>query len=78
MQPQLIGSGVFEHRPDLRGMLPHNNEQPRQLDRKTLLLSGRAQTSDLLELALPRGHDFPILAKPVHPTDLLIAIHSSE
>jgi len=38
---------------------------------KVLLFSGQAATSDLLEKARARGHDFDILAKPVHPQDLL-------
>ena len=35
------------------------------------LLSGRAETTDLLELASQQGHSFDIFAKPVHPTILL-------
>ncbi len=38
---------------------------------KILLFSGQAATADLLEKASADGHDFEILAKPVHPTDLL-------
>jgi CheY-like chemotaxis protein len=38
---------------------------------KILLFSGQAVTADLLENARARGHDFEILAKPVHPQDLL-------
>jgi len=41
---------------------------------KILLLSGQIVTTDLLELARKRGYDFPIMAKPVHPADLLAAI----
>ena len=33
--------------------------------------SGQATTADLLEKARQEGHEFEILAKPVHPTDLL-------
>ena len=36
-----------------------------------LLFSGQAATADLLERARSQGHEFEILAKPVHPTDLL-------
>lgn len=43
-------------------------------DCKVLLLSGRTYTADLLEIAKERGHNFTILAKPVHPIDLLAAI----
>ena len=38
---------------------------------KILLFSGQAATADLLEKAREQGHEFEILAKPVHPTDLL-------
>jgi len=38
---------------------------------KILLFSGQATTADLLEKARQDGHEFEILAKPVHPTDLL-------
>jgi len=38
---------------------------------KILLFSGQAATSDLLEKARSQGYEFEILAKPVHPQDLL-------
>jgi CheY-like chemotaxis protein len=38
---------------------------------KILLFSGQAATSDLLEDARARGHDFDLLMKPVPPTELL-------
>jgi len=38
---------------------------------KILLFSGQAATADLLEKARSQGHEFDILAKPVHPQDLL-------
>ncbi len=38
---------------------------------KILLFSGQAATADLLERARAQGHEFEILAKPVHPQDLL-------
>ena len=38
---------------------------------KILLFSGQAATADLLEKARTRGYEFEILAKPVHPQDLL-------
>ena len=38
---------------------------------KILLFSGQAATADLLERARTQGHEFEILAKPVHPQDLL-------
>ena len=38
---------------------------------KVLLFSGQAATADLLEKARAQGYEFEILAKPVHPQDLL-------
>jgi CheY-like chemotaxis protein len=38
---------------------------------KILLFSGQAATSDLLDKARADGHEFELLSKPVHPTDLL-------
>jgi len=43
---------------------------------KILLFSGQAITMDLVILARSQGHDFEILAKPVHPVDLLEKIRS--
>jgi CheY-like chemotaxis protein len=36
-----------------------------------LLFSGQAATADMLEEARRRGHQFELLAKPVHPDTLL-------
>lgn len=41
---------------------------------KILLFSGQAATADLLEKARNQGHEFEILAKPVHPQDLLMRL----
>ena len=43
---------------------------------KILLFSGQAATADLLERARAQGHEFEILAKPVHPTDLLAKLRA--
>ncbi len=43
---------------------------------KILLFSGQAATADLLEKARAQGHEFEILAKPVHPTDLLAKLRA--
>ena len=43
---------------------------------KILLFSGQAATADLLERARKQGHDFVILAKPVHPQDLLARLRA--
>jgi DNA-binding response OmpR family regulator len=41
---------------------------------KILLFSGQAETTDLLTAARMQGHDFPLVAKPIHPADLIIRI----
>jgi DNA-binding NtrC family response regulator len=41
---------------------------------KVLLFSGQAATGNILELVGRRGYDFELLAKPVHPTDLLAKV----
>jgi CheY-like chemotaxis protein len=38
---------------------------------KVLLFSGQAATAEMLEEASSRGHRFELLAKPVHPLELL-------
>jgi DNA-binding NtrC family response regulator len=38
---------------------------------KVLLFSGQANTQTILEAAQANGHDFEIISKPIHPTDLL-------
>ncbi|MFT4112236.1 response regulator transcription factor [Silvibacterium sp.] len=43
---------------------------------KILLFSGQAATADLLDRARVQGHEFEILAKPVHPQDLLARLRA--
>lgn len=43
-------------------------------DCRVLLFSGQAATVDLLEEASTAGHDFTLLAKPIHPHDLLASL----
>ena len=43
---------------------------------KILLFSGQAATADLLEKARSQGYEFEILAKPVHPQDLLAKLRA--
>ncbi len=45
---------------------------------KVLLFSGQAATADLLEKARAQGHEFDILAKPVHPQDLLSRLRDNK
>ena len=41
---------------------------------EVLLFSDQAKTADLLEAARNQGYQFDILAKPVHPKELLAAL----
>jgi CheY-like chemotaxis protein len=43
-------------------------------DCRILLFSGQAATADLLELVKTHGHQFEIVAKPIHPSDLLVKL----
>lgn len=45
---------------------------------RILLFSGQAVTSNLLDEARTKGHDFELLTKPIHPTELLAAIRKSD
>jgi CheY-like chemotaxis protein len=45
-------------------------------DCKVLLFSGQSATAEMLHCALAEGHNFEVLLKPVHPTDLLRKIQS--
>jgi DNA-binding NtrC family response regulator len=40
-------------------------------DCKVILFSGQAATADLLTEANRKGHDFRLLAKPIHPEKLI-------
>jgi len=43
---------------------------------KILLFSGQARTADLLEQANEQGYNFEVLAKPIHPKDLLAKLRA--
>jgi DNA-binding NtrC family response regulator len=43
---------------------------------KVLLFSGNAKTASLMENASSKGYNFELLAKPVHPDDLIATIQS--
>lgn len=45
---------------------------------RVLLFSGQAATTGLLEEARAKGYDFDLLAKPVHPGDLLAKLREQE
>lgn len=68
-EPDLIISDVIM--PDMNGIEAAIRIRQILPDCKILLFSGQAATADLLEKARLEGHEFEILAKPVHPQDLL-------
>ncbi len=74
LQPDLIISDVIM--PDMNGIEAAIHIRGFLPDCKILLFSGQAATADLLETARSQGHEFEILAKPVHPADLLAKLKS--
>jgi CheY-like chemotaxis protein len=69
VKPDLVISDVIM--PDMNGIDAAIKIRAALPSCKILLFSGQAATADLLENARQRGHEFEILAKPVHPQDLL-------
>ncbi len=69
VKPDLVISDVIM--PDMNGIEAAINIRGFLPSCKILLFSGQAATADLLETARAQGHEFEILAKPVHPQDLL-------
>jgi len=69
VRPDLIISDVIM--PDMNGIEAAIHIRKFLPQCKILLFSGQAATADLLENARKQGHEFEILAKPVHPADLL-------
>ncbi len=69
LHPELIISDVIM--PDMNGIEAAISIRKFLPGCKILLFSGQAATADLLEKARAEGHEFEILAKPVHPSDLL-------
>jgi CheY-like chemotaxis protein len=68
-RPDLVISDVIM--PDMNGIEAAIQIQQMHPRCKILLFSGQAATADLLERARAQGHSFEIVAKPVHPHDLL-------
>jgi DNA-binding NtrC family response regulator len=67
--PDLLISDVVM--PVLSGIDLAIQMQERCPNCKVLLFSGQAATAGMLESARAKGHNFELLLKPVHPTDLL-------
>jgi CheY-like chemotaxis protein len=70
--PDLLLSDVVM--PEMSGIELAIKVSERLPRRQILLFPGQTETSDLLESAREAGRDFAVLAKPIHPTDLLAAI----
>src|SRR6266404_9023691 len=73
-QPDLLISDVIM--PDMNGIDAAIQIRGFLPKCKILLFSGQAATADLLESARKQGHEFEILAKPVHPEDFLAKLKS--
>jgi CheY-like chemotaxis protein len=74
-RPEIILSDVLMPHIDgveaailIRAMLP---------DTRIVLFSGQSATVELLASARQRGHDFELLPKPIHPTQLLKHLRQS-
>lgn len=67
--PDLIISDVLM--PGMTGIEMAIQIKQRRPGCKILLFSGSAASADLLKDARRQGYDFELLAKPVHPEDLL-------
>jgi CheY-like chemotaxis protein len=74
VRPDLVISDVIM--PDMNGVDAAIKIRAMLPTCKILLFSGQAATADLLESARQQGHEFEILAKPVHPQDLLAKLRS--
>jgi CheY-like chemotaxis protein len=70
--PSLLLSDVFM--PQLSGVTLAVRIKEKCPNCKILLFSGQAGTNDLLTAARKQGHDLPLVAKPIHPLDLLARI----
>jgi CheY-like chemotaxis protein len=68
-QPEILIADVVM--PGMTGIEVAIAFRSRLPDCKILLFSGQAATADLLEQAKTYGHEFEIIAKPIHPSDLL-------
>jgi DNA-binding response OmpR family regulator len=71
-EPSLLISDVIM--PGMNGIELAVRLQAKYPKCKILLFSGQAATADLLETARSEGHDFVLLGKPIHPSELLAAI----
>src|ERR1017187_4747672 len=72
--PELVISDVVM--PGMSGLAMAVFIRERHPECKVLLFSGQAGTLNILEMVRKLGYDFELLAKPIHPTDLLAKVAS--
>jgi CheY-like chemotaxis protein len=75
-QPEMLITDVVM--PGMTGIEVAITVRSRLPDCKILLFSGQAATAELLEQAKTHGHEFEIVAKPIHPSDLLAKLGGSK
>lgn len=68
-QPDLLLADVVM--PDMSGIEAAVHIHALLPQCRIVLLSGQAATSDLMQNARRDGHEFEVLLKPIHPTQLL-------
>ena len=73
-RPELVISDVVM--PGMSGLDMAVLIRERHPECKVLLFSGQASTLSILDMVGRRGYDFELLAKPIHPTDLLAKVAS--
>jgi CheY-like chemotaxis protein len=74
LQPDLLITDVVM--PDMSGIEAAIIVRRKLPTCKILLFSGQAATSSLLDIARADGHEFELLSKPLHPTDLLAKLRA--
>ena len=47
-------------------------------DTRIVLLSGQASTAEMMRLAAADGHEFELLAKPIHPEELIMRLREPQ
>lgn len=76
LRPDLVICDVIMENQSMNGIEACIQIRSKLPGTKILLFSGQAATADLLDRARSEGHDFEILAKPVHPDDLLAKLRA--
>lgn len=72
--PELVISDV--RMPGMDGVDMDVHIRERHPACEVVLFSGQCSTLNILERVAHRGYDFELLAKPIHPTDLLARIET--